>query len=222
MLIQVVFNHKKMDKKILNEELNVMKYLLQYDRGVVISEQKMKRINEAGPFEDTDACINYESGKGLELVNNINQQIQGLNVNDEISLANKIVNNSELKKPEMKEVIDKLEGALSSELPNMSADDIKGMITNLKSMKNNPPKKVNEQVQTGAIMSALSAVPGWGWGLIITWLILRLLRCYVYKLQSKLFTCAFNWAKSPLRYITNILLLDFKNLTSGRTVLGCR
>lgn len=211
-----------MEKKILKEELNVMKYLLQYDRGVVISEQKMKRINEAGPLQDTDACINYEAGKGLELVNNINQQIQGLNVNDEISLANKIVNNSELKRPEMKAVIDKLEGALRSELPNMSADDMKGMITNLKSMKNNPPKKVNEQVQTGAIMSALSAVPGWGWGLIITWLILRLLRCYVYRLQSKLFTCTFNWAKSPLRYITNILLLDFKNLTSGRTIQGCR
>lgn len=211
-----------MEKKILKEELNVMKYLLQYDRGVVISEQKMKRINEAGPLQDTDACINYEAGKGLELVNNINQQIQGLNVNDEISLANKIVNNSELKKPEMKAVIDKLEGALRSELPNMSADDMKGMITNLKSMKNNPPKKVNEQVETGGIMSALSAVPGWGWGLIITWLILRLLRCYVYKLQSKLFTCAFNWGKSPLRYITNILLLDFKNLTSGRTIQGCR
>lgn len=222
MLIQVVFNIKKMDKKILNEELNVMKYLLQYDRGVVISEQKLKRVNEAGPFQDTDACINYEAGKGLELVNNINQQIQGLNVNDEISLASKIVNNSELKKPEMKAVIDKLEGALSSELPNMSADDIKGMITKLKSMKNNPPKNVNEQVGTGTIMSALSAVPGWGWALIITWLILRLLRCYVYKLQSKLFTCAFNWAKSPLRYITNILLLDFKNLTSGRTIRGCR
>jgi hypothetical protein len=211
-----------MDKKILNEELNVMKYLLQYDRGVVISEQKLKRVNEAGPFQDTDACINYEAGKGLELVNNINQQIQGLNVNDEISLASKIVNNSELKKPEMKAVIDKLEGALSSELPNMSADDIKGMITTLKSMKNNPPKNVNEQVGTGTIMSALSAVPGWGWSLIITWLILRLLRCYVYKLQSKLFTCAFNLAKSPLRYITNILLLDFKNLTSGRTIRGCR
>ena len=222
MLIQVVFNIKKMDKKILNEELNVMKYLLQYDRGVVISEQKLKRVNEAGPFQDTDACINYEAGKGLELVNNINQQIQGLNVNDEISLASKIVNNSELKKPEMKAVIDKLEGALSSELPNMSADDIKGMITKLKSMKNNPPKNVNEQVGTGTIMSVLSAVPGWGWALIITWLILRLLRCYVYKLQSKLFTCAFNWAKSPLRYITNILLLDFKNLTSGRTIRGCR
>lgn len=211
-----------MEKKILKEELNVMKYLLQYDRGVVISEQKMKRINEAGPLQDTDACINYEAGKGLELVNNINQQIQGLNVNDEISLANKIVNNSELKKPEMKAVIDKLEGALRSELPNMSADDIKGMITNLKSMKNNPPKKVNEQVETGAIMSALSAVPGWGWGLIITWLILRLLRCYVYKLQRKLFTCKLDWAKSPLRYITNILLLDFKNLTSGTTIQGCR
>jgi hypothetical protein len=211
-----------MDKKILNEELNVMKYLLQYDRGVVISEQKLKRVNEAGPFQDTDACINYEAGKGLELVNNINQQIQGLNVNDEISLASKIVNNSELKKPEMKAVIDKLEGALSSELPNMSADDIKGMITKLKSMKNNPPKNVNEQVGTGTIMSVLSAVPGWGWSLIITWLILRLLRCYVYKLQSKLFTCAFNWAKSPLRYLTNILLLDFKNLTSGRTIIGCR
>jgi len=33
-----------MDKKVLNEELNVMKYLFQYDRGVVVSEQKSKRI----------------------------------------------------------------------------------------------------------------------------------------------------------------------------------
>lgn len=220
--IQVVFKHKNMDKKVLNEELNVMKYLFQYDRGVVVSEQKSKRINEAGPFEETDACINYEAGKGLEIVNNINDQIQGLNVNDEISQLGKIVNNRELKKPEMKAVIEKLEGALSSELPSMSADDIKGMITKLKSMKNNPPKNVNEQVETGAIMSALASVPGWGWALIITWLILRLLRCYVYKLESKLFKCAFNWAKSPLRYITNILLLDFANLTSGRTIQGCR
>lgn len=211
-----------MEKKILKEELNVMKYLLQYDRGVVISEQKMKRINEAGPLQDTDACINYETGKGLEIVNNVNQQIQSLNVNDEISLTSKIVNNRELKRPEMKAVIDKLQSALSSQLPNMSADDIKGMITNLKSMKNNPPKKVNEQVQVGGIMSILSTVPGWGWGLIITWLILLLLRCFVYKLQSSFFRCTFDWAKSPLRYITNILLLDFKNLTSGRTIQGCR
>ena len=52
-----------MSKNILNEELNTMKYILGYKRGVVISEQK---INEGGPFEDIgspEACINFKNMK---------------------------------------------------------------------------------------------------------------------------------------------------------------
>ena len=62
MHIQVVFNSKQMDKKILNEELNMMKYLLQYERGVVISEQKSK-INEAGIYEPDNLGVEDFVGK---------------------------------------------------------------------------------------------------------------------------------------------------------------
>jgi len=52
-----------MDKKVLNEELNVMKYLFQYDRGVVVSEQKSKRINEAGIYEPDNLGVDDILGK---------------------------------------------------------------------------------------------------------------------------------------------------------------
>jgi hypothetical protein len=209
-----------MEKKIIIEELTKMKYLSNYKRGVVISEQN---IMESGPFQDLgspEACINFESGEGLKRVENVNQQIQSLGVNDELSKGQNLNIPSQLE-----DIKNQLDAKLSEVLPNASLEDIKGLISYIKKKKNNPEEKepIKEQAELIAIIQPiLAAIPVWGWAILGTWIILRLLRCFIYKAESKLFHCAFNWKKSPLAYITFLLLLDFKNMKRGNTIYGCK
>lgn len=209
-----------MSKNLLNEELNTMKYLLGYKRGVVISEQK---INESGPFEDIgspEACINFETGKGLQKVEEINKQIQSLGINDIISGGETLTIPSDLDN-----IKNQLDGKLSEILPNASIDDIKQMISYIKDRMKNPEEKqpMKEQAELIAILQPILAmIPVWGWIALGSWIILRLLRCLIYKAESKLFRCAFSWKKSPLAYITFLIFLDFKNMKRGNTIYGCK
>ncbi len=209
-----------MSKNILNEELNTMKYLLGYKRGVVISEQK---INEGGPFEDIgspEACINFETGKGLEKVEQINNEIQTLGINDIISSGDTLAIPSSLE-----EIKNQLDSKLSEILPNASIDDIKQMISYVKNKMKNPEDKepIKEQAELITVLQpVLTLIPIWGWVILGTWIILRLLRCLIYKAESKLFKCAFSWKKSPLAYITFLIFLDFKNMKRGNTIYGCK
>jgi len=202
-----------MEKKILNEELDTMKYLLGYKRGVVISEQTMENPG------DTEMCLNYETGKGLEKVNNVKEHIDSLGITDEIKQGETLKID-----PKLEDVKNQIDEELTKMLPSMSVEDIKNLILKVKEIKNNPEKakSMNEQIETAALMAIFASVPVWGWAILGTWIILRLLRCLIYKLESKLFRCAFSWKKSPLAFITFLLFLDFKNMKRGNTIYGCR
>lgn len=209
-----------MENKLIIEELSKMKYLSSYKRGVVISEQ---HIDEGGPFDDgssPEACLNFEVGKGLEKVNNVNQQVQSLSVGDEINKGQNLTIPSELE-----DIKNQLDTKLSEVLPNASLDDIKALISYIKKKKNNPEEKepIKEQAELIAVIQPiLAAIPVWGWAILGTWIILRLLRCFIYKAESKLFHCAFNWKKSALAYLTFLLFLDFKNMKRGNIIYGCK
>ena len=72
------------------------------------------------------------------------------------------------------------------------------------------------------LRKAGTKLPIWAWSLILVWVILRLLKCYIYKLESKLFDCAMDWKVSALATFTFIFLLDFKNIGSKNKLYGCK
>ncbi len=181
---------------------------------------------------NSQMCINYESGAGLEKIKLIDNNITSLGINIKQELNN--IKSIEGKYDDIKENINiYLDGVLGS----MSADSIIELIKKIKEVKNNPQQyrsedvKLNEEVNDPVLktlkdilnimIKSGSKIPIWAWSLILVWVILRLFKCYIYKLESKLFDCPLDWKTSALATFTFIFLLDFKNIGSSNRIYGC-
>jgi hypothetical protein len=192
-------------------------------------EQRLLNIVES----NSQMCINYESGAGLEKIKLIDNNITSLGINIKQELNN--IKSIEGKYDDIKENINiYLDGVLGS----MSADSIIELIKKIKEVKNNPQQyrsedvKLNEEVNDPVLktlkdilnimIKAGSKIPIWAWSLILVWVILRLFKCYIYKLESKLFDCPIDWKTSALATFTFIFLLDFKNIGSSNRIYGCK
>jgi hypothetical protein len=70
----------------------------------------------------------------------------------------------------------------------------------------------------------LQRIKPWMWITMAAYFICVMLRCLIYKLQASIgFKCASKWKKSIIAAITQILLLDFKNLKNRKNnkLYGC-
>lgn len=70
----------------------------------------------------------------------------------------------------------------------------------------------------------LQKIKPWMWITMAAYFICIMLRCLIYKLQASIgFTCASKWKKSFIAALTQILLLDFKNLKNRKNnkLYGC-
>lgn len=220
-----------------------MKYLLEKEYIMNRSYSKIRHIQSSNLMleqeflnikkSNSQMCINYESGPGLEKIKLIDKNIISLGINIKQELKN--IKSIEGKYDDIKENINiYLDGVLGS----MSADSIIELIKKIKEVKNNPQQhrsedvKLNEEVNDpvlntlrdilNILRKAGTKLPIWAWSLILVWVILRLLKCYIYKLESKLFDCAMDWKVSALATFTFIFLLDFKNIGSKNKLYGCK
>ena len=70
----------------------------------------------------------------------------------------------------------------------------------------------------------LQRIKPWMWITMAAYFICVMLRCLIYKLQASIgFKCASKWKKSFIAALTQILLLDFKNLKNRKNnkLYGC-
>jgi DNA-binding phage protein len=179
--------------------------------------------------------VNYESGAGLEKITLIDNNIKSLGINIKKELINikTIEGNYDDIKEEINIYLDKVLGT-------MTAESIMDLIKKIKEVNNrqkydsdrSESVELNEAFEDPAlrdlnnILSILKKfglkIPFWAWTAILVWVILRLLKCYIYKLESKLFTNDAAWKQSKIAKFTFILLLDFKNDNkSSNTLYGC-
>ena len=163
-----------MERRILNKELNMMKYLVSYERGVVISEQK-----------DIDS---EESGVGSMFKEKIKSMFEKEVVNDSslgevasnVPSVDDIVSNDEVcdivtGNEEHDNIISKVKSELLRMKNEKGANSLWEVLKNVKKgikmaiVKNksgdtSEPEEVNEQIVAGGIMIGTAMV---GWSALI-------------------------------------------------------
>ena len=163
-----------MERRILNKELNMMKYLVSYERGVVISEQK-----------DIDS---EESGVGSMFKEKIKSMFEKEVVNDSslgevasnVPSVDDIVSNDEVcdivtGNEEHDNIISKVKSELLRMKNEKGANSLWEVLKNVKKgikmaiVKNKSgdtlePEELDEQVVTGGVMIGTVMV---GWSLLI-------------------------------------------------------
>lgn len=200
-------------KKTLNEEVARIKSIMGCCKG---------KVNES----EAD-CINPDSEQGQQMLDMAANEVQ------ELGLDN---NDMEYQQQDTAEIADakkKVAEMLNPILPNATKDQLKMMIKDLKRMKREKRENkkaaqqapVNEQLQAAAgpwaqVTAFLATVPTGVWIAIGAWLLLRLLRCYVYLILGKIsVSCGLDIQKSFLVKLAELVFLDFKNLFETDAVL---
>lgn len=163
-----------MERRILSEELNMMKYLLSYERGVVISEQRNNPSEETGMGsmmkEKIQSMVEKEvvNDPSLGEVSSNVPSVDDIISNDEVC---DIVTGNE----EHDNIISKVKAELLRMKKEKGANSLWEVLKNVKKgikmaiVKNNSgdtsePEEVNEQIVAGGIMIGTAMV---GWSLLI-------------------------------------------------------
>ena len=163
-----------MERRILSEELNMMKYLLSYERGVVISEQRNNPSEETGMGsmmkEKIQSMVEKEvvNDPSLGEVSSNVPSVDDIISNDEVC---DIVTGNE----EHDNIISKVKAELLRMKKEKGSNSLWEVLKNVKKgikmaiVKNNSgdtsePEEVNEQIVAGGIMIGTAMV---GWSLLI-------------------------------------------------------
>jgi hypothetical protein len=148
-------------------------------------------------------------------------------------------------KTQTKTLINEIQKLPTTNLEKLTIDDLRKLISEfIKKLKKpsinqpgvEPPKtEISEQdpdpYETNVIQRSfpdlypyLQRIKPWMWITMAAYFICVMLRCLIYKLQASIgFKCASKWKKSFIAALTQILLLDFKNLKNRKNnrLYGC-
>ena len=163
-----------MERQILSEELNMMKYLVSYERGVVISEQRNNLSEETGigsmMKEKIQSMFDKEvvNDPSLGEVANNAPSVDDIVSNDEVCdivTGNEEHDNiiSKVKSELLRMKNEKGANSLWEVLKNVKKG-IKMAIVKNKSGDTSEPEEVNEQIVAGGIMIGTAMV---GWSALI-------------------------------------------------------
>ena len=206
---------KNIMKKPLNEEINRIKSIMGCCKG---------KINE-----DQENCVDPESPEGQQeiekAVGYIKYEIDKLGITDE----DVAVESQET--PEISDAKNKLTEMVEPAVTDMDTSQLKELIMGVKRLIKNKksgkteeqqPTAVNEQIgSAAAILSQveifLLALPTGVFVAVAVWLLLRFVRCYIYKFVRNATDkmCGRVTVANPFNRILQLVFLDFRNLFSG-------
>lgn len=202
-------------KQNLNEELSRMKTLM---------GGCCKSINEA----EQSQCVNPESQQGLQMVTDVKNQLS------DIGMTQSDIPETDDTSPEIKQHKEALYKIVSPVINSMDFKEqknlVKGILQKVRLAKRNKtntptPSSVNEQSGSdllGQISDYLGKLPTPVLIFVGAWLALRIFRCLIYNFESKLYGgCGLNIKKTFFVKLTELLLLDFKNLLNDDAWYHC-
>jgi len=213
-------------KQNLNEQISRMKSMMGCCKG---------KLNEA-----TTNCVDMESQQGMQMVNMMAADIK------ELGLTNEDISYNETGAPaNISQLKQKITEMMAPVLKSATREDysvmikkVRDLIRQAKQKKVEPqaqpetepqaqpePQAVNEQASTlftGHIFPFLASIPTGTWIIIGAWMLLRLLRCKIYNFEGSLLNCGLDFQRNFFVKLTQLVLLDFKNLfETGDNLWNC-
>lgn len=191
------------------------------------------------------------SASEAQLIDTIDNEVRSVGdvkgLVDEVTNLTSIPNGSDQDgdyKTQIQTLLKKIQQLPTTNLENLTIDQLRTLIPEFlklkKSSTNQPaaePSKTEIQEQdpdpseTNIIQRSfpdlypyLQKIKPWMWITMAAYFICIMLRCLIYKLQASIgFKCASKWKKSIIAALTQILLLDFKNLKNRKNnkLYGC-
>ena len=190
---KIFYNKKTMTKKIIR-----------------LTESELIQLIKTAIKEDTTGnCASPDSPEGQQMLQSFATEIN--NSTTEMGITQEDLDASQ-GEPEQE---------YKDELNKMSAGvtlDEKGLKSLIKSLKQviKGKYKVEEQTQDEFINKIIGYITGLPKPVLIivaVWYLLRCLRCLIYKIERRIVGgCGLQFKRTPLAIITQLLLLDFRNL----------
>lgn len=204
-----------MKNQTLNEEIGRIKSIMGCCKG---------KVNE-----DQENCVDPESPEGQQAIDRAVGYVK-YEV-DKLGLTNEDLAVESQETPEIVDAKNKLTEMVEPAVTDMDGPQlkelimgVKRLIKNKKSGKSEEPKPnaVNEQIgSAAAILSQvelfLLSLPTGMFVAVAVWLLLRFVRCYVYKFVRNATgqICGNDLVTNPFNRILELVFLDFRNLFSG-------
>ena len=202
-------------KKQLNEELDRIKSIMGCCKG---------KINE-----DQENCVDPESPEGQQAIDRAVGYVK-YEV-DKLGLTNEDLAVESQETPEIVDAKNKLTEMVEPAVTDMDGPQLKELIMGVKRLIKNKksgkteepqPTAVNEQIgSAAAILSQveifLLALPTGVFVAVAVWLLLRFVRCYIYKFVRNATGdfCRREIVDNPFNRVLQLVFLDFRNLFSG-------
>ena len=202
-------------KKPLNEELDRIKSIMGCCKG---------KINE-----DQENCVDPESPEGQQAIDRAVGYVK-YEV-DKLGLTNEDLAVESQETPEIVDAKNKLTEMVEPAVTDMDGPQLKELIMGVKRLIKNKksgkteepqPTAVNEQIgSAAAILSQveifLLALPTGAFVAVAVWLLLRFVRCYIYKFVRNATGdfCRREIVDNPFNRVLQLVFLDFRNLFSG-------
>jgi hypothetical protein len=202
-------------KKQLNEELDRIKSIMGCCKG---------KINE-----DQENCVDPESPEGQKAIDRVVGYVK-YEV-DKLGLTNEDLAVESQETPEIVDAKNKLTEMVEPAVTDMDGPQLKELIMGVKRLIKNKksgkteepqPTAVNEQIgSAAAILSQveifLLALPTGVFVAVAVWLLLRFVRCYIYKFVRNATGdfCRREIVDNPFNRVLQLVFLDFRNLFSG-------
>jgi hypothetical protein len=202
-------------KKPLNEELDRIKSIMGCCKG---------KINE-----DQENCVDPESPEGQQAIDRAVGYVK-YEV-DKLGLTNEDLAVESQETPEIVDAKNKLTEMVEPAVTDMDGPQLKELIMGVKRLIKNKksgkteepqPTAVNEQIgSAAAILSQveifLLALPTGVFVAVAVWLLLRFVRCYIYKFVRNATGdfCRREIVDNPFNRVLQLVFLDFRNLFSG-------
>jgi hypothetical protein len=202
-------------KKQLNEELDRIKSIMGCCKG---------KINE-----DQENCVDPESPEGQKAIDRAVGYVK-YEV-DKLGLTNEDLAVESQETPEIVDAKNKLTEMVEPAVTDMDGPQLKELIMGVKRLIKNKksgkteepqPTAVNEQIgSAAAILSQveifLLALPTGVFVAVAVWLLLRFVRCYIYKFVRNATGdfCRREIVDNPFNRVLQLVFLDFRNLFSG-------
>ena len=206
---------KNIMKKQLNEELDRIKTIMGCCKG---------KVNE-----DQENCVDPESPEGQQAIDRavgyVKYEVDKLGLtNDDLAVESQ-------ETPEIVDAKNKLTEMVEPAVTDMDGPQLKELIMGVKRLIKNKksgkteepqPTAVNEQIgSAAAILSQveifLLALPTGVFVAVAVWLLLRFVRCYIYKFVRNATGdfCRREIVDNPFNRVLQLVFLDFRNLFSG-------
>lgn len=209
-------------KKTLNEEVTRIKSIMGCCKG---------KLNE-----DQENCVDPESEQGQQAIDKAVGYVEY-----EITQMGITNNDIKVESQDTSEIVDakkKLGGILNPILPDMDGPQLKIMIKGVRRMIKDKKRgksvkqdstQINEQLGSAAAAFSqlelfLLSIPTGTFIAVGAWLLLRLLKCYIYILtaQATGVVCGTDVNKNVMVKLLQLAFLDFRNLfTTDSYIYGC-